>query len=48
MQDYQQRVIDEQAELNEKLVKLTQFTTTDTYRKLVAEDRNLLIEQQVQ
>jgi len=46
MQDYQQRVVDEQIELNEKLVKLIQFSTTETYRKLPVVDRDLLIEQQ--
>ena len=46
MQPYQQRVVDEQAELNEKLVKLIQFTTTLKYRELTHRDRELLVEQQ--
>lgn len=45
MEEYQQRVIDEQEALVEKIVKLTQFTLTDKYRKLTVEERNLLIEQ---
>lgn len=35
----------EQAELNEKLLKLTQFTLTETFRDLFAEDRKLLAKQ---
>lgn len=46
MQGYEQRVVDEQTELNEKLVKLIQFTTTATYRKLTVEEMGLLEEQQ--
>ena len=40
-----QRVIDEQIELNKKLVKLIQFTTTDMYRKLCVAQRDMLIHQ---
>lgn len=46
MQPYQQRVVDEQAELNEKLVKLIQFTATETHHKLDQRGRDLLVEQQ--
>ena len=42
MQDFQVRVVNEQTELNGKLVKLIEFTTTDTYRKLNKGDRRLL------
>jgi phage regulator Rha-like protein len=46
MQPFQQRVIDEQIVLNEKLVRLIQFTTTGAYRTQDREIRELLIEQQ--
>lgn len=46
MQDWQQRVVDEQRELNSKLRDLIAFTVTEEYRKLTTVDRNLMIEQQ--
>ena len=46
MEEYQERAIEEQRELNERLVRLIRFTTTDTYRKLDREDRELLTSQQ--
>ena len=45
MEAFQQRVVDEQLHLTEKLVKLIDFTTTANYRALPADDRNLLIDQ---
>ena len=42
MHDFQKRVVDEQTELNGKLIKLIEFTLTDTYRNLPNEDRQLL------
>ena len=46
MNEYQTRVMDEQLELNKKLVKLTEFTATSAYRQLPSPERELLIEQQ--
>ena len=46
MKEYQTRVMDEQLELNKKLVKLTEFTTSSAYRQLPETERALLIEQQ--
>lgn len=46
MQDYQQRVLDEQTALADKLVKLTKFiSASDAFAALPDEDKVLLREQ---
>lgn len=45
MEEYQERVLEEQRELSEKIVKLIRFTTTGTYRELPIEERQLLTSQ---
>ena len=47
MQPHQQRVIDEQAELETRLGKLTAFLQTDQYSDLDIEDQSLLFRQAV-
>lgn len=42
MAPHQQRVIDEQAELNARLEKLTAFTFTETFEKLPDEEKGRL------
>lgn len=42
MQAHEQRVVDEQAELEGKLQKLNEFTKTSTFVLLASEDRSLL------
>jgi hypothetical protein len=44
---YQLRVIEERAQLNEKIGKLATFFTTDAFRALPTEARDLLMEQHV-
>lgn len=43
LQPHEQRVVEEQTSLQEKLVKLDDFMTTQTFTDLEAEDRKLLI-----
>jgi hypothetical protein len=45
MQAFQERVIQEQKELEEKLDKLTDFLQTDTFLNLEEKDRELLLAQ---
>lgn len=42
MQPHEQRVVDEQSELEGKLHKLNEFTKTSTFDLLASEDRTLL------
>lgn len=42
MQAHEQRVVDEQSELEGKLQKLNEFTKTSTFDLLDSEDRTLL------
>ncbi len=42
MQPHQERVLQEKAELDERLAKLTAFLETDTYHALPDEDKELL------
>jgi hypothetical protein len=46
MQPFQQRVIDEKAALDEKLVKLQTFIKSESFLTLDPMDRLLLIDQQ--
>lgn len=45
MQPYQQRVIDEKNELDEKLTKLRKFLATDQFRILPEDERRRLVRQ---
>lgn len=45
MQPYQQRVVDERAELEDKISKLAAFRKTDLHKSLDAVDRELLKQQ---
>lgn len=45
MQKHQQRVIDEKAELDEKIEKLRKFTLTDIFKDLGSHDKILLSDQ---
>lgn len=45
MEDYQQRVIEEAESLSEKIKKLDEFTSTETFAALHSEDSNLLLHQ---
>lgn len=47
MKPYQQRVIDEKTELDERLSKLEAFRETDAWDQLPDEDQDLLINQTV-
>ena len=42
MRDFQQRVVDEQKELDEKLSKLTGFTTTEAFTRLPQAEQHRL------
>lgn len=42
MQPHEQRVVDEQVELERKLQKLGEFTKTSTFELLASEDKSLL------
>ena len=42
MQPHQERVLQEKADLDDRLAKLTTFLETDTFRALPEEDRELL------
>ena len=42
MQPHEQRVVDEQVELERKLQKLNEFTKTSTFELLATEDKTLL------
>jgi hypothetical protein len=44
MQEYQQRVIDEERALKEKLSALLKFTSTGAFKSLPFEDKDLLLE----
>lgn len=45
MQEYQQRVIDEERAIKEKLTALLKFTCTKAFKSLPFEDKDLLLEQ---
>ncbi len=45
MQDFQQRVIDEKSELDNKIDKLATFVDSDKFETLSAKDRSLLYQQ---
>lgn len=45
MQEFQQRVIDEKKELDEKRGKLSSFLTTDIFRHLPGTERERLLRQ---
>lgn len=45
MQPHQQRVVDEKAELDGKISKLTAFTGGDIFKYIHQEDQDLLIDQ---
>jgi hypothetical protein len=45
MEDYQQRVIKEKEELDEKLEKLHKFIMSDIFNKIQTEQKGLLIRQ---
>ncbi len=45
MQEYQARVIDEQADLIEKIIKLIEFTGAEVFAGLSDSDRDLLTAQ---
>lgn len=45
MQPHQQRVVDEKAELDDKISKLTTFTGGDIFKSIHQEDQDLLIDQ---
>lgn len=45
MQDYQERVHVEAAQLNEKAKKLAEFMRGEVFKKLAVEDQELLMEQ---
>lgn len=45
MQPHQQRVVDEKAELDDKISKLTVFTGGDIFKSIHQEDQDLLIDQ---
>ncbi|EJD6037775.1 hypothetical protein M0J18_RS04915 [Morganella morganii] len=45
MQPHQQRVVDEKAELDDKISKLTAFTGGDIFKSIHQEDQDLLIDQ---
>lgn len=42
MEDWKKRVIEEEKELNEKIVKLSNFGNTDTFKNLDITDKFLL------
>lgn len=42
MQPHEQRVVDEQSELEGKLYKLSEFTKTSTFELLATEEKTLL------
>lgn len=46
MQPYQQRVVDEKADLDDKLSKLRQFMTSNAWTAVPEPDRLLLIRQE--
>ena len=45
MQDFQQRVVEEKRELDEKLQKLEPFTITETYKALPKDEQARLVRQ---
>ena len=45
MQDWQQRVVDEKAELCERLAKLRQFRQTAEFAAMESDDRSLMEKQ---
>lgn len=45
LQPHQQRVVDEKAELDERLLKLRGFFNTDTFRALAVEEHDRLFRQ---
>lgn len=45
MQPHQQRVVDEKAELDDKITKLTAFTSGDIFKSLEHRDQELLVQQ---
>jgi len=45
MEDYQQRVVDEERELREKLKKLEAFVASDVFAGMAREDQSLLRKQ---
>lgn len=45
LQPHQQRVVQEKAELDEKLTKLVAFSANPIFSDLPLDDRNLLVEQ---
>jgi uncharacterized protein len=47
MLDYQERVVAESNDLRTKLDKLSAFISSDVFKKLDMEDRDLLVEQRV-
>jgi uncharacterized protein len=47
MLDYQERVVAESNDLRAKLDKLSAFISSDMFKKLDMEDRDLLVEQRV-
>ena len=45
LEDWQQRVVDEQSELFDRLEKLIEFTQTEQFKKLPANKREQLVQQ---
>jgi hypothetical protein len=45
MQPYQQRVIDEKAELDDKLIRLTQFIIGDVFKDVAVDEQARLTRQ---
>jgi len=45
LEDWQQRVVDEQSELFDRLEKLVEFTQTDQFKKLPADKQDQLVQQ---
>jgi len=46
MEEYQQRVIEEKIQLDEKLLRLHNFLSSDKLKDLDLDDQNLLVEQE--
>jgi hypothetical protein len=47
MQPHQQRVVDEQKELHDRLIKLVEFVGSDIYQKLHSDEQERLLRQAV-
>jgi len=47
MEEYQQRVIEEKKQLDEKLLRLHNFLSSDKLKDLDLDDQNLLVEQEL-